>query len=51
MNDFCINFVQLVRTDMSFDKYKQIDEIKQGLIDKIDYLTSINVVIPEFAEE
>lgn len=32
------------------DKYKQIDEIKQGLIDQIDYLTSINV-IPEFAEE
>lgn len=32
------------------DKYKQIDEIKQGLIDKIAYLTSINV-IPEFAEE
>ena len=31
------------------DKYKQIDEIKQGLIDKIQYLVSISVV-PETAE-
>ncbi len=32
------------------ERYKQIDEIKQGLIDKIIQLTSISVV-PEVAEE
>lgn len=32
------------------ERYKQIDEIKQGLIDKIVQLTSISVV-PEIAEE
>lgn len=31
-------------------RYKQIDEIKQGLINKIIHLTSINVV-PDIAEE
>lgn len=32
------------------ERYKQIDEIKQGLIDKISQLTSISV-IPEIADE
>lgn len=32
------------------DRYKQVDEIKQGLIDKINYLTSISVV-PEITKE
>ncbi len=48
-----------IATDGSYDlekqreiaaRYKQIDEIKQGLIDKIVQLTSISVV-PEIAEE
>lgn len=32
------------------DRYRQIDEIKQGLIDKINYLTSISIV-PETTKE